>query len=352
MAPTFQRAHRRLFLAWHAFALTAVASLQAHSKPSENLLRVDLRTVVVDTDITSDITFDARHRYVIVGEVHVAPGVTVYADDGATILIRNGVIEKRELERSALLFEPGSRLVAKSLTIKAADEFNRVERKADNGGVWFLGTYASFDKDGIARATHGRTYARSNGRSWFEADTLTTSYLGAPDPMGTSERKGPSNRRRGDDDSLDDLDAISVMGVSFAEWNIRAVVSEFSGDDGFDVTNSRIALQSLTVRSPTEDALNISSSRVDITHALDATFSQAMPRGREADRHLFDLEVDDGPAFVAMGERCDVTLSGYFGTEVALKSTDMPEPDPLHRSRYEYNGQIRNEAIVYSIAHD
>ena len=43
----------------------------------------------------------------------------------------------------------------------------------------------------------------------------------------------------------DDIDAISILGVGTTEWKVKSVNSEYSGDDGFDVTNSDINLEKL-----------------------------------------------------------------------------------------------------------
>ena len=57
------------------------------------------------------------------------------------------------------------------------------------------------------------------------------------------------------------------------EWKVKSVNSEYSGDDGFDVTNSEINLENLTVIYPVEDGLNISSSTVTINNRIKVDMS-------------------------------------------------------------------------------
>jgi hypothetical protein len=135
---------------------------------------------------------------------------------------------------------------------------------------------------------------------------------------------------------------------------VKAVRTHNSGDDGFDVTNSAIALDSLTVVNPAEDGLNITSSIVQIRRAL----TVAMSAGISPDRELFDLEVDDGSARVAIDRLAYVDLRGYWGSvfdEVNLASLDMPSPPRRGTTSqwYVYAGTLtRGPALVYSTIAD
>lgn len=54
-----------------------------------------------------------------------------------------------------------------------------------------------------------------------------------------------------------------------------------------------------------------------------------MGLSNEADRELFDLEVDDGPTKVVFSKDCVGDFRGYWGNiydEVRLSSRDMPQP--------------------------
>lgn len=293
----------------------------------------------VSADITRNTTFRAGTTYVVTSEVHVAPGVTLTIEDGVQVQIRNGSIAKRYLSSPALIFDTGSRLRAKTVSFIAGDDGDRPATTANNGGVFFCGAFRNASKDGISTRTGVGVRDSS-----FIAERIACSFLGRTDPLA------------GDDDvttdDRDDIDAISLLGLGPTEWRIGEVSSTNSGDDGFDVTNSSIFLTSLMVVNPVEDGLNISSSLVQINGGC----TVAMSRSTAPDRELFDLETDDGPSRIVLQRLTAVDLRGYFGDrydEVRLTSPDMPQPDPLRKSFYEFVGILRRgPAVIYSIAAD
>ena len=304
-------------------------------------LAIPERVSVVGADIARNTTFRQGTTYVIDAEVHVRAGVTLTIEDGVTVLIRNGRIQGPTLTSRALIFDTGSRLVAKTVAFGAADEANRPVAQADNGGLFFLGSLQAATKDGISVVLGPGTRPSS-----FRADSIVASYLGRTDPFGGD----------GDEEDRDDIDAISLLGLGLSEWQVKSVTSENSGDDGFDVTNSTIAMERLVVTNPVEDGLNISSSFVQIRRALTVVMSGS----RRIDRELFDLETAAGPARVAISRLADVDLRGYWGDrrdEVNLSSPDMPRPtsspNPFGGSWYEFTGRLRRgPAIVYSLTAD
>jgi len=301
----------------------------------------DLRQAFVEVtaDISRNTAFKRGSVYVIPAEIHVLAGATLTIENGVTVLIRNGLVPRRLLNTAALIFDSGSRLQADSVSFKAADASNTIVPRADNGGVFFLGTSRNASKDGIDVRT-----ATSSGRSAFIANQIFASYLGRTDPLA---RPG---------DVEDDIDAISLLGLGQTEWRVKAVSSEYSGDDGFDVTNSSITLNRLSVFDAVEDGLNISSSFVEIRTSLSVASSRLRPSN--GDRELFDLEVDNGPSRVVIDRLAAVDLRGYWGSpydEVNLNSLDMP-PAPRRGSQsvwYAFTGTLRKgPAIVYSLKAD
>jgi hypothetical protein len=299
------------------------------------------RFAVVASDIVRNTTFRQGTTYVIDAEVHVRAGVTLTIEDGVTVLIRNGRIQGPTLTSRALIFDTGSRLVAKTVSFGAADDANRPVAQADNGGLFFLGSLQNATKDGISVVLGPGTRPSS-----FRADSIVASHLGRTDPFGGD----------GDDEDRDDIDAISLLGLGLSEWQVKSITSESSGDDGFDVTNSAIAMERLVVVNPVEDGLNISSSFVQIRRALTVVMSGS----RRIDRELFDLETAAGPARVAISRLADVDLRGYWGDrhdEVNLSSPDMPRPspspNPFGGAWYEFTGRLRRgPAIIYSLTAD
>jgi len=315
------------------------------SLPPESLRRLPLefreQITVVAADITRDTTFRQGTTYLIDGEVHVRAGVTLTIQDGVTVLIRNGRIQGPTLTSRALIFDTGSRLVAKTVTFQAADDSGRPVEHADNGGLFFLGSLRNAAKDGVSVVLGPGTRPSS-----FRADAIVASSLGRTDPLGGD----------GDGNDRDDIDAISLLGLGLAEWQVKSVTTRNSGDDGFDVTNSTIALDRLTVINPLEDGVNVTSSFVQIRRSL----TIVMSRSRQGDRELFDLETTAGAARIAISRDADVDLRGFWGgrlDEVSLSSPDMPRPnrsyDPFGGTWYEFTGRLRRgPAIVYSLNAD
>ena len=288
--------------------------------------------VSVWDDIAEDTTFRSGHVYVIEGEVHVTEGVRLTIEDGVTILIKNGKIRRRTIDRRALVFDQGSKLVAGSFWVRAAGVDGRPEKRADNGGIWFLGSYSDAASDGITVTVDQRSVPSS-----FVAREIRVSDLGAGDPVPSPRSLNP----RGED-----IDGLSVLGVSRSEWKIKAIRSEYLADDGFNITNSDIELDSLLVTSPFEDGLNVSSSRVRIVRHLsvDMTANTTV-----LDRDIFDLEVDDGPSYVTLAQGCRVQMDGVLGDEIKVRSADLPWENRVGPVHFHFDGRLRKgPATIYS----
>ena len=290
---------------------------------------------VISTKINKNKTLKADTTYVIQGEVHVLKGITLKIEDRVTILLMNGVFPKSILRRTALIFAQGSSLLAKRLYIKACDIHHKPVKSSDNGGIWFLGNFNDASKDKVAVKVN-----RKNPLSVFKADMVAAYYLGRKD-LYTSTKTGKELRIG------DDIDGVSVLGVGPTEWNISEIRSHYSGDDGLDVTNSHIKLDRIEIKHPTEDGMNISSSRVEIHKSL----LLDVRKTKITDRDLFDLETDDGASFIELHRRCRVRLDGVFGDQLVLSSKDMPQPNLKddNETNYTYSGQLKTASLIYSI---
>jgi hypothetical protein len=288
--------------------------------------------IPIGEDITQDTLFSNRQRYVIADEVHVRTGVHLTIEDGTRILIRNGPIASAAdgtTRRAGLVFDTGSRLSAGTLYLQACDDQDRPVPVADNRGVFFLGSSSIAEKDGIAVEFGTRA-------SRFEARAIHAAYLGHPDPIVPDQPADGDGAANGEgtasDGSADDVDAISVIGVTASEWQIEAVHSAYSGDDGLDIENSDLTLARVFIVDPAEDALNITSSRVSISEALIVHMTDSTIE----DRDLFDLEWDDGPSVVRLMHGSHITITGIFGDELTLVSNDLPQPEP--DATYSFSG--------------
>ncbi len=293
---------------------------------------------VISSDICRSRTLGKGCTWVIGGEVRVRTGVALTIADGATLLIANGVVRKSRIRRAAIIFDPGSQLKARRFTIKACNGSHTPVKHADNGGVWFLGNYASGSKDGISlRKVAGRVPSK------FRAQSITLLHLGRHDSYSSQSKVTGRNLNIGDD-----IDGLSLIGVGPDEWKISNVRSLHSADDGIDLTNSRIRLDRLEVRHPCEDGMNISSSRIEIRRSLVLD----VPKSRTKDRDLFDLETDNGASYVELPRGCWVRVRGVFGDQVTLSSTDMPRPTVTQDNErsYRYSGRLRADALVHSIS--
>jgi hypothetical protein len=311
-------------------------SLAPTLKPTSSRPPSTTNPVVIDSDFVRDSTLFRDRSYVIDGEVHVRSGVTLTVEDGATILIRNGLRARRTIDTSALIFDSGSALRAGTVTFSSADETGARVTQPDNGGVFFCGSHRAGTKDGVSSV---RRFTSSS----FRAERIVLDHVGRPDP-----REGDGN-----DNDRDDIDALSIIGVGQSEWNIKGVESHGSGDDGFDVYNSSISLDTLIITNPTEDGVNLTSSSVTVHCSCDIDMSNSPA----ADRELFDFEIDNGRCRFILAPHTLVRLSGNWGNlvdDARLRSTEMPRPPALGsiESRYECNITLSKRAVVYSASSD
>lgn len=275
-------------------------------------------------------TLHADTIYIVSGEVQVMSKACIHAEDKVTILIENGIFKKSRLKRSAFIFNPGSSLNAKNLILRAADSEHQIVKKADNAGIWFLGSSSDASKDGIS------IKRKKNSRSSeYYANSINTKYLGQGD--------GLSNKQ-------DDVDGISILGIAKHEWQIKKVISQYSGDDGIDITNSHICIDTLEVTKPSEDGINLSSSRLEIHKKLSIDTSKSGIR----DRDLFDFEADDGASYLEIRRSSKVELRGVFGDQLKLVSEQMPRAiTKLDNERtYKFQGTLKESALIYTIDKD
>jgi hypothetical protein len=290
---------------------------------------------ILPSRIRKNKTLSAKKVYVIQGEVRILKNVCLTIQDQATLLLINGIFKKSITNRSTLIFDQGSKLLAKRIKLKAANENFKPVKQAENGGLWFLGNFANTSKDGVKISEN-----RKNSLSSFSAESITASYLG--------RKKQYVSPLTGKTIGIgDDIDGISVLGVGQKEWSIASIKSQYSADDGIDIRNSHLKLSHLEVISPAEDGINLSNSRLEIHKSLRLDIQKTSV----TDRDLVDLETDDGACFLVLHSGCRVNLNGVFGDEMVLSSSEMPKPK-LGRdntSNYHFSGKLKKSALIYSI---
>jgi hypothetical protein len=289
--------------------------------------------IKINENIDKDTKFFCENTYIIYGEIRVLEGITLIIEDNTNIYITNGEFTTptgNKTGKSCLIFETGSTLYAERIYLHACNYFSCPTYKADNGGIVFLGSSTIAEKDFVP-------VTFSTKRSNFNATLIYASYLGAKDKVHVVK-----------DIDIDDYDAISVIGVNNNEWNIKDIYSEYSGDDGFDIENSDITVQNITVKIPNEDGINITSSRVNVIESLNIN----MTINQTFDRDIFDLETDDGPSFIRIAQNCLVNIDGIFGDQLTLISDDLPQPIVTPKGKelpYNFNGYtVNGQSYVYS----
>lgn len=293
---------------------------------------------ILPSRIRKNTVLSSKKIYIVQGEVRILKKIALTIQDQTTLLLVNGVFPKSCIKRSALIFEQGSQLKAGRIYLKASNANYKQVKLADNGGLWFLGNYADASKDGISIKTN-----RNNPLSKFTARAITTRYLGRAD-----DYLSPKTGKR--ITTGDDIDGFSVLGVGPTEWAIDALTSHHSADDGVDFTNSHVRLMRLEVKAPTEDAVNLSSSRVEIHRSLNLDVTKTWV----TDRDLVDLETDDGASYLELHRGCWVRLVGVFGDQIVLSSREMPTPNTKddNEKSYSFSGRLKKAALIYSIDED
>lgn len=280
--------------------------------------------------ISRNIILRKPNTYIVEGEVQVLENVCIRAEDGVKIYIVNGPFKKSRLKRSALIFNPGSSFNFVNLTISAADNNHKPMKSADNGGIWFLGTKDHASKDRIKIRKKATL-----PNSLFAGKKLNLRYLG-----------------RDNDEAInhDDIDGISILGVDKHEWNVSSISSHNSGDDALDLTNSHISIDTLDIKNPTEDGINLSSSRLEIHNKLTI---KSLKNGVK-DRDLFDFEADNGASYLELYKGASINIEGVFGDQLHIYSQEMPKPITRDKNErtYRFNKKLKNSALIFTIDRD
>jgi hypothetical protein len=287
------------------------------------------KIVEIKKNIVKDTVFYNDTIYVISGDVRVKCNAKLTIENETVIYIKNGIYKDQfgiNASRTRLVFESGSTLNAETVYFRACNYNYKEVKKAMNGGIYFVGSAPFEEKDGLLPSL-------TTSSSKFVADLIIASYLGSNDIISISESA---------ESSIDDYDAINVLGVNNSEWKIKNVISEYSGDDGFDLQNSNINLDSLIVNEPEEDGLNLVSSSLEIKKYLKIIVSVT----NVPDRDIFDFEPDTKYCLLKIKKGALVELAGIFGDDLILSSCELP---PINTFKtYYFKDKIKNTALVFT----
>jgi hypothetical protein len=280
---------------------------------------------MVQTPIFSDTVWSSGNRYIVADDVHVIQGVTLTVQAGAEICIRNGEVlsPRNRTGRSTLIFDSGSTLSAGTMVVNACDDRGAFTPKANNGGIVFLGTLKTsvlVYKDNLINNPW------SPLPSHFSVARLEMNYLGAEDSRPIWQNLGTKEPK-----VIDDWDAISLIGVAPAEWeSTNQIISNYSGQNGIDVLNSKLRISQLEIYSPVEDGINLTSSDLQILNRLvDLTYVTDV-----WDRDLFDFEVDWGYSLLQVLPGSSISLHGIFGDQLVFYPGDCP-PKGIRRGLHD-----------------
>lgn len=293
---------------------------------------MEKKIIEINDNIYVNTKFYSQNIYVINGQICVKSGIKLTIEDGTEIFIKNGLfrdIFNTSFIRSKFIFESGSILKAGKVYFKACDDKNLPVKVAENGGLYFVGTSLFTEKDAISTD-------QNSSPSYFRASLISTSYLGSGDLAIVGEHSEYLS-------NIDDYDDISVLGVNENEWKIKHIYSEYSGDDGFDVQNSNITVESVKVIKPAEDGLNIVSSTLTIVKKLEIN----MCITEKLDRDIFDLESDTKYSLIRLLNKCKVNINGIFGDQLILSSADLP---PFKSTaEYKFKGKIiHGDTLIFT----
>jgi hypothetical protein len=276
----------------------------------------------------------------VADDVHVTQGVTLTVQGGAEICIRNGEIlsPRNRTGRSTLIFDSGSSLIAGAMVVNACDDQGSFTSKANNGGIVFLGTLKTsvlVYKDNLINNPW------SPFPSHFSVSRLEMNYLGAEDSRPIWQNLGTKEPK-----VIDDWDAISFIGVSPTEWeSTNQIISNYSGQNGVDVLNSKLRISQLEIYSPVEDGINLTSSDLQILNRLiDHTYVTDV-----WDRDLFDFEVDWGYSLLQVLPGSSISLHGIFGDQLVFYPGDCPPKGirhGLHDQDYVCSVSLTSQAMT------
>ena len=280
--------------------------------------------IEINTNNSSNIILKNNFKYVIIGEVHILENINLIIEENVVIYIRNGIFPKSKINRSVLIFDSGSTLIASTFFVLSCNEKNIPVTLPDNGGLWFLGTASDVNKDGISSKY-------SSIKSNFSANKIYTYYLGSYDPIIDIDHPSSS-----------DQDSITLLGCGKNEWNILSLYIQESGDNALDIVESYVTINDIEVVNPGEDAINIQSGQLNVLKTL----KLYVPLTNVKDRDIFDFETDNGFSFLRIERFCYVEIFGIFGDQLSLVSNDIPQDN---NKIFYYKGiTTKGQSYIYS----
>jgi len=237
--------------------------------------------MIIKKNISCSYTFCKKNTYIILGKIHVLKNVKLTVENGTNIHLVNGPM------KSSLIFDKGSQLFAKNIYIKACNSKNYKPIKfADNGGICFNGSIDDLNDNIIL--------------SNFTVNKIHTYYLGSFNTQG-----------------------ILVQDIKLNEWNISSVESYNSACNGFYIKNSKININNLKILNSYRDGLILIDSLLNIIKTLEI---KMLKSGKKYNK-IFNINKINAETFLKFESNCIVNISGIFGDNLKLISSDLCQPE-------------------------
>lgn len=257
---------------------------------------------IILNNINKNTFFTNNFTYLIVGEVHVLNGISLYIEDNTTILLRNNINinnVNRSTDYSTLIFDTGSTVIAKKLFIKSVDKNNKLIKYADNGGLIFLGSSAN-----TQYKSYNTIFSQiSPNPSNYSIEELIIEYLG----------------------SINNNNNITIIGVNYNEFNIKKIKSFYSGNIGLNIINSIINIDRLYINNPIGMiGIENNNSIININKSLKITITNNNMAS------LFNFIVNSLTPNIKINKNANIYLNApYFntiGNPLVVVSTDIIAP--------------------------
>jgi hypothetical protein len=276
------------------------------------MIKIILNNISVNTFFTNKFT------YIIVGEIHVLSGVSLYIENNTTILLRNGINinnTNRSIDYSTLIFDTGSKLIAKKLFVKSVDKNNKLVNYADNGGLIFLGSATN-----IIYSTYNTIFSQISATpSNFSIEELIIEYLGST-----------INNN------------ITIIGNNEDEFNIKNIKSFYSGNIGLSVIKSNIIIDKLFINNPSGNvAIENNNSIINITKLIKIIITNSITSS------LFNFTVNTYSPYLKINTNAVVYLNApQFNpiiNPLKVVSIDIPSPT----SPYFVNKNLKKQTYIF-----
>ncbi len=273
---------------------------------------------IIINNIKENTIFTNNYRYIIVGEIHVLSGISLYVENNTTILLRNGINinnTNRSIDYSTLIFDTGSSLIAKKLFIKSVDKYNKIVNYANNGGLVFLGSSAN-----VTYSTYNTIFSQiSATSSKFCVDELIIHYLGST-----------TNNN------------ITVIGNNYNEFRIKNIKSIYSGNLGLNVIKSNININKLLIYNPNGiTAIENNNSIINIIKLIKIIITNNLTTS------LFNFTLNSISPYIKIKKNTCVYLKAPLFNQVAnplkVVSIDIPSPS----SPYFTNKILKKQTYIY-----